>query len=157
MRAAFKRLLEQITTAGGYNFTMQSVYDPPKAFGQMSRFPCCNLLWGDESVEGSAGDFGSTRLAGNNPTYTLRIPVEIDVSLKSNDLVLAQDEILADAQKILGNNWNIPDEYGRARAFDCVYTGHSRWGTDLAKPNGGITIRFDVRYRMNQKDPTKMG
>lgn len=86
----------------------------------------------------------------------MRVPVDIDVAINSNDIILAQDEILWDIQKKLGNNWWIPDDEGRARAFDCVYTGHSRWGTERTSPNGGITIRFDIRYRIKQKDPTQM-
>jgi hypothetical protein len=147
IREAVRSGLFTITTGNAYRNTIKRVYDPPANMEKMVEFPSINLLWGDEQET-------EERLAGNNPLLDLSMNLEMDCFLQANDTMTDIDKLIADIQTYFGKHYYIPDGYGARTAFNCLYMGATPFGTDVTKPNCGVTIRMRIWYRINLDDPT---
>jgi hypothetical protein len=149
LRKAFKTCLLEISTARSYRTNILSVSDPAIGMEQMTIFPHINLLWGTEE-----------RLAigaGNNAFFDLKLPVQIDCFLSDqNDSVLAQDNVLADIMQYFGNNYYVKPIAGVRTAFICYYSGSVPWGTERESPNCGVSVNYDLQYRVRVDNPNIM-
>lgn len=147
LRAAIKWNLEQILVANGYSVNVRRVYDPPRNMAKMSEYPAINLIWGVE-------DMTSEHIMGNQQLYDNAITATFDCFLHNvNDPIAEQDKLLADVQKIFGNNHPVTGEDNVRTAFVCHYMGAEPFGTETEKPNSGISITFKFYYRIKVKDP----
>jgi len=150
LRTAIKAKLLTIKTSNGYNSTVAQVYDPPQDIERMVDFPSINIYWDKE-------DRIDREIQGNNQLYNLRMVAQLYCILHdTNDLPLAQDKLLADIQRMVGNNHYVPDANGNATAFNVVYLGATPYGPAEGTPNGGIIVEVEIFYSVNVKNPDVM-
>ena len=140
--------LKQITIANGYTSTVKRVYDPPVSMENMRDYPSINIHWGREDRE------PDIHLQGNNSLVNCRFFLTIDAFLYTrNDPAQEQDKIIADVQKMIGDNFYLVDELGNRTAFNALYSGSSVWGTDTTKPNCGASIELEIWYTYVLNNP----
>jgi len=157
LREAMKYQLGTITTANGYRSNVRGVYDPIVNMEKMTSFPVIDIEWGDEiRMTGGEGD----RLAGNRSMYDLALPCTAHCYLKAADIQDAQDNLLADVQELIGNNFYLTGSDGNRTAFVVTYESAAIGGIEGqsgSDPNGFISITLNCHYRILYSDPTVLG
>jgi hypothetical protein len=152
-----KYQLGQITTANGYRSNVRAVYDPIVNMEKIVSYPVIDIEWGDE-VRSNQSD--GDRLAGNRSMYDITLPCTAHCYLKAVDIQDAQDNLLADVQELIGNNFYLTGSDGNRTAFVVTYEGASIGGIEAqssSQPNGFISINLNCHYRILYSDPTVMG
>ena len=142
------------TPIGDYTFqsTIREVCDPPKHPQGFRECIAVNLLFGkDQSAESSVMKQGD-----NQGLLHESFIVTLDCYMNENDdPALAQDKLLADLQAYFGKYSYIPDAYGNATAFNCIFQDAIPFGLKIQNPNCGITVTFRVWYRIYRSNPLR--
>jgi len=150
LRQALIWNIQQIKTTDGYNTTIRKVYDPPKAMEQMLEYPSVNVLWGRE-------DRLNDHIMGNNQLLDLSLTARLDIFLSEQENPHNEiDKVLSDIQRRFGMNWYITGANGERTAFNCVYKSADPFGTDLTKPNCGVSIEVEIWYSIQLTNPNVM-
>lgn len=146
-----------IKTESGYNYTVRNIYDPPINLDAITEYPAIVIMEGPEDcANSSTGSHlqtgGNEALLHNSFTVTMNCIIS-DI----NNIRAARSKMLADVQKRIGNNWNIPDALGVPSCFSSFYKGSTPWAVDAQKPYAGIEIDWIIWYRQLLTDPTTSG
>lgn len=145
--------LGKIKTEGGYNYTIKKVYDPPVGLSEMYDYPSVNIEEESETCSNTHVQTG-----GNEATLLNSFNIRLDCVLQSTENPRQdRNKFLQDIQKLIGNNWYIPDEQGDASAFNCFYSGSTSWGMHDSKALTGISVKLAIWYTQKLTDPAKAG
>ena len=137
-----------ITKAASYYNDVRQVYDPPVDLNKMNEFPSVNIIEGQETCAISEIVGGHGALL---PNY---FDVDFDCVLNEiNTPRQARSRMLADIQKLLGINYQIPTPEDVGTASNCQYKGSAPWGVQGTRPLVGITISYRVWYRQRVNNP----
>ena len=151
LRNGLKACVQEMTTAGGYNFTYTQVFDPPINMEQMTVYPTVNILYGQERRQ------NNRYRSGNDAVFDLLLPVQFNVFInENNNISLAQDKVLADFQKYFGNNYYVKPATGSRTLFEIAYLSCVVWGTEREVPNCGLSIDFEAYYSIRVNNPDLM-
>jgi hypothetical protein len=151
LRSALQTCVKEMTVAAGYNYTYTRVFTNPKNMEEFDEFPAVNILFGNEQRQ------GTTHQINNAGKFTILLPVQFDVFLNdSNNITLARDKVLADFQKYFGLNYYVKPSTSERTVFEMVWLGDVEWGTEVQKPNGGISIDFELYYTIRRNNPNLM-
>lgn len=159
IRDAVKTVLKRIITnndAGtGYVYyntiTENHIGSPPRSVERMGEFPFINVYYEDERCANSNAS-AALQTGGNRQLWHNTITLVMDCWLVGDNILDEQDKILADIQAAFGNDYTINNS-----AFSCAYESSSPFGTESNRPSGGITVRFNVWYRIYQTNPALHG
>lgn len=156
IKILLKRIITGANSGGGYVYVNtireQNIGIPVTSVERMKEFPFINVYFDNEvcanSSPPSALQTGGNRQLWHNAT-TLILDCWI---VGAEDPQLAQENILADILAVFGNDYTI-----NSTVFSCAYESSQPFGTELNRPDCGITIRFDVWYRIFQTNPGLSG
>lgn len=149
VRQALVSGLESITTANGYNRTIQHAYPEIKSFEQMTEFPSVNIDWRREEYLNAIPGGHSAGFLIKNARVLLDFHVETPEGIETE-----RNRIVADVDKYFGNNYYLPASGGNATAVNVVPEDSFVWGIESSEPYGGITIPIRIEYKQNILDPT---
>lgn len=144
-----------VGTTSGYLFKNtirdQNIGIPPTSVENMHEFPFVNVFFENE-VCANASPPSALQTGGNRQLWHNTLTLVLDWHLLADDQQLAQDDILADTLAAFGNDYTMNNT-----VFSCAYASSQPFGTELNKPNCGITIQLNVWYRIFQTNPDVAG
>jgi hypothetical protein len=148
LRAAFVYNLQQITTAGGYNYDL-SVDNQPREPDEIVNFPYGNIVEQPVDVE----NYTNKGLQG----YLMNKEMKLSIDLYHNDVNnpnLAQEKMLWDLEKRLMNYPHIPNSSGYRTAVECMLQENQAFNVEDNSPITGISAKLSVYYRQNILNPS---
>lgn len=135
--------LLQITTAGGYNYTVREANCPAKSVEQFKDYPAINVYTEER------------RTGWETQNWLKEVAVTLDCYLHDiNNPSNAQDKMLADVQKRFGSFYWVPDSNGSAVAANCVYYKCLPFGVKSTVPLIGVNIQLVLQYRQQIINPS---
>ena len=155
VKTLLKRIIINNDSGMGYLYqntlTNNNFADPPASVENMREFPFINIFFGDENCANS--DMGAAlQTGGNRQLWHNKFELLLDCYLHSEDQGVAQDRILADLQAVFGNDYTIDNT-----VFSCAYVSSTPFGIEVQRPNCGISVSFNVWYRIYQTNPNISG
>ncbi len=145
IREALKFQLQKIKKEDGYNCDMERVYDdipanPEEILERVAAVP----IIGYEKTE-----------QFDNQTLVILMLAYIIVYVKpQGSATEAIEDITADIQSVLGNNWMLPTEEGQSTCQSSWYFSGEPFGKVLDRPHAGIKIGIKILYEQYFSDPT---
>jgi hypothetical protein len=149
LRDALIRNLQQITLHNGYNSTMK-VNQQAKPFEGLLNYVEVNVIPEPEEVR-NAEDFDIHDMHLHKE-MTYRIEA---MGTQVDDIVDEREEILADIEHRLMNNFTLPDSNGRSTALACIPLYNEPLGIGTNEPDGILRLVLKCFYRQEITDPTK--
>jgi hypothetical protein len=143
LTAAVVYNFNQIRTAYGYNKNLYTVRDI-QSYEKIQKFPFANVITRDEIYT----EQGQDRWVKKTLGYTIDVFVR-NVNKINNDI----EDILADIEKRIYNNYVLPDYAGNRTCTECYITSNRPFGIESTQPAGGIQIMMDVFYRQDISNP----
>ncbi len=154
---AYESLLWNIGTikaVNGYATTIGDVFRSLSRRADTINFPAVILLKGDEfvtNVTNDSEDLGDDALHKVfNFTALCYLKPESMTTEQIDDFV---DQMLADFETLLGNNWQLGDQNGAWTCRLALVTGSEPFVKLLDQNFNGIAIRIRVRYSQDIHDP----
>ena len=136
--------LEGITTAAGYNSTIQRVYRIRLAGLNIQEFPSIVVIPGREINAEEPVD-----------RYTERLSFVLECWLKEaskDDIATQVNKLVADVQKAL-----LVDYTRGGMAINTKLLGNEPFYNDVNAPYGGVDIEIEIHYRHQYSDPYIQG
>jgi hypothetical protein len=149
IRKALMYQLGQIKTTNGYLNTILHVYDEKTSIEQMKEFPSIVVaLKEDVTNEAEQQTFN---VLTKHALFNVYAFIE-DV----NDLPLTRETVIQDIESRLGNYNSLPpSSAGGCTALLTSVIKSVPFGTERSKPNGGVEMQLDIKYRQLRNDPTR--
>jgi len=156
IKILLKRIIAGANSGTGYTYVNtirdQNIGIPVTSVERMREFPFVNVYFDTEDCANSNAS-AALQTGGNRQLWHNTIALVLDCWLVgAEDQQLAQDNILADIQAAFGNDYTINNT-----VFSCAYAGSTPFGTEVNRPDCGITIRMNVWYRIFQTNPGLSG
>lgn len=147
IRNALTYQLDQIDSNGQYN-TEMNVGWQVKDIEQIVNFPYAHVRLA-EAEYFNATDF---RLQDRLLKKVMSLDIDIFVQ-EVNDAYTAIEEVLADIEKRVLNNFNLPDEDGYRTALEVMFVYNEPFGIESTIPLTGLRIGLNVYYRTDEENP----
>ena len=136
--ANIKTTLEAITTAAGYNNTVQIVYRDPIAALDLQKYPAIFIAVGSDDTD---------PMAKSSAHRSLNLTLEIWIR-PQKDLSKSLESIRADVQKAM-----MVDVHRGANAVNTIERSSSYMLIMGEIPEGAIQIGYTMEYRTKIEDP----
>lgn len=147
LRNALLYQIREITTANGYNFNAKTNENILSA-EQITEYPFVNINVYNETY------MNATDLGWQDKRLHKLLSLEMDVWLNSvNSIEEDRDKVVADIEKRLLNNFNLPNSDNKRTCFTSILTFNDPFGIESSQPYGGITVGYDIFYRQDQFNP----
>lgn len=138
--------LNQIKKSTGYNTYLYTDSDrDTMGYESIKNYPFANVIARAEDYV----EQGQDRWVKKRLSYT------IDVYLREHNKMNADiEDILADIESRLMNNYVLPDSAGNRTCTECYFSFNHPFGLDETVPAGGLQIGLDVYYRQDIDNPS---
>lgn len=151
IRIALRNQLLAINVNAGYNYTVGEVNTVSRSEEQFVNYPAINLTPNPETYNDDATNMYS------DVSLRKEIDYNIQVNMKNvNDILEANEKILADIEKRMMNNFTLPDANGRRTVTAAIPVSNEMFGMKVNEPLGGINVVLKCYYRQLRTDPAKL-
>ena len=146
IREALKFQLAKIRKVDGYFCDLVKVYDdfPANPEGIQDRVAAVPVFGYEKTVE-----------FDNETLQILMLAYLIVYVRPMGSATEAIENITADIQSVIGNNWMLPGEDGAETCQSSWYFSAEPFGKVLDRPQAGTKIGIKILYQQYFKDPTK--
>jgi len=148
IREALVHQLRTIKKSGGYNYDVVDVHEVTPSMEQMKNFPSIVLVMGDE-VTLSFDTNGATFRRVQKDLQVL-----LHCFLNTNDPADAQDAMIQDIERLIGEHFGLEHPDGQCTCFLAQIVRSRPFGLKVNKPSCGVTITLSIRYQQLREDPT---
>jgi hypothetical protein len=137
--------LNIIRKSSGYNKNLYTDQNRDSfSYEVIKNFPFANVISRNEVVTSQ----GQDRWVKKTLSYT------IDAYLRNvNKINEDIEDILADVEYRMMNNYVLPDVNGNRTCTECYFTFNKPFGIESTQPSGGVQIGMDIFYRQDLENP----
>ncbi len=153
IRKALIYNLKKIKKSGDYKFNInnENVHELWKSSEQINSYPSICIDNGTEVIK-NADDYNlQDRRFHKELDYNLYCYVE-----DLNDILLAQERLVADIEKVIMNNYTLPDENRNRTLISAYFVNNEIYGMEVNDPIGMIRVKLRCLYKPYVFDPAQI-